>query len=62
MKSRIDLVRSFATGMVDGFMCDLVLAEERKQAPSIGNEDELIDAFKAYVANPESIFAAKVAA
>lgn len=56
MRTQNHLVREYANGMVDGFLNDLLLAEERKQlAFVVDSENALIDAFRKYVSG-ESLF------
>lgn len=59
MRTRNTLIREYANGMADAFLSDLILAEERKTlALVIDSENALIDAFRKYVQQPESLFKA----
>lgn len=59
MQTRSSIVREYANGMADGFLNDLLLAEERKQSAFvIDSENALIDAFRKYVTG-ESLFKKK---
>jgi hypothetical protein len=58
MRTQSSIVREYANGMADGFLNDLLLAEERKQLrPVIDSENALIDAFIEYVSG-KSLFTA----
>lgn len=57
MRTQSTIIREYANGMADGFLNDLLLAEERKQlAFVIDSENALIDAFRKYIQQPESLF------
>ena len=49
MRTQSTIIREYANGMADGFLNDLILADERKQGPSIDSENELTDAFRKYI-------------
>lgn len=50
MQTRNSIIREYANGVADGFLNDLLLAEERKQlAFVIDSENALIDVFRKYV-------------
>ena len=56
MRTQSSIIREYANGLADGFLNDLLLAEERKQlAFVIDSENALIDAFRKY-ASGESAF------
>jgi len=56
MRTQNTIIREYANGLADGFLNDLVLANERKQGPRIDSENALIDAFRKYIQQPESLF------
>jgi len=58
MQTQSSIIREYANGMADGFLNDLILAEERKQlAFVIDSENALIDAFRKYISG-QSLFVA----
>ena len=57
MQTQSTIIREYANGMADGFLNDLILATERKQLkPVINSENALIDAFREYIGNPDSLW------
>jgi hypothetical protein len=57
MRTQSTIIREYANGVADGFLNDLLLATERKKlAFVIDSENALIDAFRKYISNPESIY------
>ena len=50
MRTQSTIVREYANGMADGFLNDLILANERGVGPVIDSENAMIDAFRKYVA------------
>jgi hypothetical protein len=56
MRTRNSIVREYANGVADAFLNDLTIAEERKQGPTIDSENALLDAFRAYINEPSSLF------
>jgi hypothetical protein len=50
MQTQSTIIREYANGLADGFLNDLILAEERKLGPRRNGENDLIDAFLLYVA------------
>ena len=50
MQTQSTIIREYANGLADGFLNDLILAEERKLGPIRNGENDLIDAFLLYVA------------
>jgi hypothetical protein len=58
MQTRNSIVREYANGMADGFLSDLTIAEERKLSPGYDSENALIELFRKYVANTETLFVA----
>lgn len=58
MRTQNSIIREYANGMADAFLNDLVLADERKQGPVIDSENALIDAFRAYISDPTTLFRA----
>ena len=57
MRTQSTLIREYANGVADGFLNDLILASERKQLkPVIDSENALIDAFRNYVHDPETLW------
>ena len=49
MQTQSTIIREYANGLADGFLNDLVLADERKQGPILDGENDLIAAFLTYV-------------
>lgn len=56
MQTRNSIIREYANGTADGFLTDLVIAEERGIGPRLDSENALIDAYKKYVNDPLSIY------
>lgn len=54
MQTQSTIIREYANGLADGFLNDLILANERKSGPILDGENDLIAAFLAYVSETQA--------